>query len=55
LEGVGIDSISALAKEDPASLYDKLEQAIREKVLPRKAMIRIWVREAQKRVRADDR
>jgi hypothetical protein len=55
LEGVGIDSISALAKEDPASLYDKLEQAVREKVLPRKAMIRIWVREAQKKVRSDDR
>lgn len=55
LEGVGIDSISALAKENPESLYDKLEQAPREKVLPRKAMIRIWVREAQKKVRGDDR
>ena len=55
LEGVGIDSISALANEDPASLYDKLEQVTREKVPPRKAMIRIWVREAQKKVRGDDR
>jgi hypothetical protein len=55
LESVGIDSIPALAKENPESLYDKLEQAPREKVLPRKAMIRIWVREAQKKVRGDDR
>ncbi|MGB7573151.1 MAG: DUF4332 domain-containing protein [Thermodesulfobacteriota bacterium] len=55
LESVGIDSISALAEENPESLYDKLEQAPREKVLPRKAMIRIWVREAQKKVRGDDR
>ena len=54
LEGVGIDSISALAKEDPASLYDKLEQAPREKVLPRKASIRIWVREAQKKVQSSE-
>jgi hypothetical protein len=52
LEGAGIDSISALAKEDPVSLYDKLEQTTREKVVPRKAMIRIWVREAQKKVRS---
>jgi predicted RecB family nuclease len=54
LEGVGIDSISALAKENPESLYDKLEQAPREKVLPRKAMIRIWVREAQKKVQSSE-
>ena len=55
LEGVGIDSVSALAKENPESLYDKLEQATRERVPRRKAMIRIWVREAQKKVRTDDR
>jgi len=54
LESVGIDSIPALAKEDPASLYDKLEQAAREKVLPRKAMIRIWVREARKEVKRSE-
>jgi hypothetical protein len=55
LESVGIDSIPALAKENPESLYDKLEQAPQEKVLPRKAIIRIWVREAQKKVRGNDR
>jgi hypothetical protein len=54
LESVGIDSIPALAKENPESLYDKLEQAPREKVLPRKAMIRIWVREAQKKVQSSE-
>ena len=55
LESVGIDSIPALAKENPESLYDKLEQAPQEKVLPRKAIIRIWVRDAQKKVRGNDR
>ncbi len=55
LEIVGIDSISALAREDPESLYDKLQQVPRERVPPRKAMIRIWVREARKKVRSDDR
>jgi hypothetical protein len=50
LEGVGIDSISALAKENPEILYDRIEQASRERVLPEEAKIRIWVREAKKRV-----
>ena len=34
LEGVGIASISALAKQNPQSLYDKIEQAPRERVPP---------------------
>jgi hypothetical protein len=50
LEGVGIDSISALAKEHPEVLYDKIEQGSREGVPPQKAKIRIWVREAKKKV-----
>ncbi len=54
LEGVGIDSISALSKENPESLYDKLEQAPRERVAPRKAIIKIWVREARKKVRSGE-
>ncbi len=52
LEGVGIDSISALAKQDPESLYDQIEQAPRERVPPQEAKIRIWVREARKQVRS---
>jgi Domain of unknown function (DUF4332) len=50
LEGVGIDSISALAKENPEILYDKIEQVSRDRVPPRETKIRIWVREAKKRV-----
>jgi len=50
LEGVGITSISALAKEHPEVLYDKIEQVSREGAPPQKAKIRIWVREARKRV-----
>jgi hypothetical protein len=52
LEGVGIDSISALAKEDPEVLYDKIEQVSREGAPPQEAKIRIWVREAKKQVRS---
>ena len=54
LEGVGIASISALAKQNPQSLYDKIEQAPRERVPPQEAKIRIWVREAQKAVRNEE-
>ena len=53
LQGVGINSISALAKEDPEKLYDKIEQDFPGRV-PRKAKIRIWVREAQKRMRSSE-
>ena len=51
LERVGIESIFSLAREDPESLYDKVEQAPEERVIPRKAMIRIWVKEAREEVR----
>jgi hypothetical protein len=50
LQGVGINSIPALAKEDPEKLYDKLKQDFPGRV-PRKAKIRIWVREAKKQMR----
>ena len=52
LEEVGIDSISALAKEVPEILYDKIAQVSRRRVPPQKAKIRIWVREARKKVRS---
>jgi hypothetical protein len=54
LEAVGIDSISVLAKENPEILYDKIEQVSRERVPPQEAKIRIWVREAQKKVRSSE-
>jgi hypothetical protein len=53
-EAVGVDTISTLAKQDPEGLSDKVEQASRERVPPKKAKIRIWVREAQKRVRGSE-
>ena len=48
LQGVGINSISSLAKEDPEKLYDKIEQDFPGRA-PQKAKIRIWVREARRR------
>lgn len=50
LEGVEIHSVSALAGEDPEKLYAKLEQAFPGRVPPRKAKLRIWVREAQRQM-----
>jgi hypothetical protein len=54
LEGVGIDSVSALAKEEPEALYDKIGQFFEGSVPPRKEMIGIWVKEAQKKVRSSE-
>ncbi len=54
LEGAGIDSISALAKENPEILYDKIEQMSREEPLPQKTKIRIWVREARRKVQSSE-
>jgi len=54
LEGVGIDSVSALAKEEPEALYDKIGQSFEGSVPPRKKMIGIWVKEAQKKVRSSE-
>jgi hypothetical protein len=52
LEGVGICSVSALAQEDPEKLYEKIGQVFQGGVPPRKAKIRIWVRDARKEVRS---
>jgi hypothetical protein len=51
LEGVGIHSISALSVEDPERLYQKMEQAFQGTPLPKRARIRIWIKEARKEVR----
>ena len=53
LERVDIHSISDLAKEDPEKLYEKIKQTLKGRLPPRKAKIRIWVREAQKTVRGE--
>jgi hypothetical protein len=52
LERVDIHSISALAAEDPEELYIKIGQALQGETPLRKAKIRIWVREAKKKVRS---
>jgi len=54
LERVGIDSVSVLAKEDPSKLYDKIGEVFEGRVSLRIAMIRIWVKEAQKKVRSSE-
>ena len=51
LQGVGINSISALAGADPEKLYDKISKDFPGRA-PRKAKIRIWVREARRKVRS---
>jgi len=52
LERAGIDSVQTLAVQDPEALYKKIEQFSQEGPLPRKAMIRIWIRAAQKGVKS---
>ncbi len=52
LERVGIHSVAALADEDPETLYESLRQVYPERRIPREAMIRIWIREAQRKVKS---
>jgi hypothetical protein len=52
LEGVDIHSISALAEQDSEKLYKKMTRNFTGKAIPRKGKIRIWVREAQIKVRS---
>jgi hypothetical protein len=52
LEGVGIHSVSALAIEAPEKLYVKIRQAFPGEAPPKKAKIRIWVREAKKEMKS---
>ena len=48
IEAAGIHSISALAAQDPDTLYETIEKYFLERPHPQKAKIRIWIREAQK-------
>jgi hypothetical protein len=52
LEGTGIHSITALAVEDPEQLYAKIKQNFAGQPIPKKAKIRIWIREAQKQMKS---
>lgn len=49
LEKIGIDSISALAQEDPEILYQKIKKLKNVKTTPKKAKIKIWIKEAKKK------
>ncbi len=50
LEGAGIDSLEALASEDPGRLHGKMEETYGQEIVPGKARIRIWIKEAKKQV-----
>ena len=54
LEGVDIYSISALAEQDSEKLYEKMTRNFTGKTIPQKGKIRIWVREAQIKVRSSE-
>jgi hypothetical protein len=52
IEAVGIHSISALAAQDPDTLYETMKNHILGRPHPKKAKIRIWIREARNKVRS---
>ncbi|NWG04934.1 MAG: DUF4332 domain-containing protein [Syntrophaceae bacterium] len=52
LEKVGVHSLSTLASEDPERLHERIGQVFQGTTPPRKAKVRIWVKEAKKRVRS---
>jgi len=54
LEGVDISSISALAEQDSEKLYKKMTRNFMGRTIPQKGKIRIWVREAQIKVRSSE-
>ncbi|MGQ9645582.1 MAG: DUF4332 domain-containing protein [Thermodesulfobacteriota bacterium] len=51
LEQVGIHSVTVLTREDPDRLYEKMRSFQPIKPNLRKAKIRIWIREAQRKVK----
>jgi hypothetical protein len=52
LERVGIQSVRALAGEDPERLYERIALALEGRPPLKKAKIRIWIDEARKEVRS---
>jgi len=54
LEGVGVPSVSALAAEDFKRLHQRMEEVFRARPIPNEKKIRIWIREAQKKVRSEE-
>jgi len=54
LEGADVHSVSALAMEDPERLHQRMEGLYQGRRIPKKAKIRIWIKEAVKRVMSDE-
>ena len=54
LEKVGVHSVSTLAIEDPEKLDTRMKQFFREGPIPKKAKIRIWIREARKDMKSKE-
>jgi hypothetical protein len=54
LERVGVHSVSALASEDPETLYERIEQVFQGRLVLKKTKIRIWMNEAKKKVRSSE-
>jgi hypothetical protein len=54
LEKIGIHSVSALAAEDPEQVHNRIQQVFQGKTIPSKGKIRIWVKEARKKVRSSE-
>ena len=53
LEAAGVHSISDLTKQDPEKLHEKIGELSPATSIPKKAKIKIWIREAQKSVRGE--
>jgi len=51
LEGVNVHSLSTLSAENTENLYRKIEQNFPGRHIPKKAKIRIWIKEAQKQTK----
>ena len=52
LESAGVHSVPVLAAEDPERLHERIAQVSEGRPVPKKAKIRIWIREAQKKVKS---
>ena len=48
LEGAGISSLAALARQDPDKLYERLTQTYPDRPIPSLPKLRIWIGAAQK-------
>jgi hypothetical protein len=52
LEGAGVHSVSDLATEDTERLHQRMEEIYQGRRIPKKSKIRIWIKEAIKKVKS---